>query len=190
MTRKVIDVSGWQADLNYDEVVKAGVQGVIIKISEGLSPDRTYWQHLNNVKARGLDWGVYCYSQAIDTDMAQAEANEVLYLLKGEKPALGIWMDFEAVNSLNSPDPTGICSKFISYLNGQGYYAGIYGSLSTLTNVINVRALANYVPYWCAQYNRVCNFKDYYPDYILKGWQYSDAEYIGGINVDMNEWYD
>ena len=32
---KVIDVSGWQENLNYDAAVGAGVKGVIIKISQG-----------------------------------------------------------------------------------------------------------------------------------------------------------
>ena len=52
--RKVIDVSYWQKDIDWQAVVAAGVQGVIIKVCEGCTPEETFWQHLNNVKALGL----------------------------------------------------------------------------------------------------------------------------------------
>lgn len=187
--RKVIDVSYWQKDIDWQAVVAAGVQGVIIKICEGCTPEETFWQHLNNVKALGLDWGVYIYSHATADAEAAAEANEVLYLLQGDVPPMGVWFDFEAPECLSCADPTAVCSRFISDLNAQGLTAGVYGSLSTLTDVINVNALADYVPWWCAQYDVQCDFKSYYPNKILAGWQYSQSEYIGNTNVDMNEWY-
>ena len=102
---------------------------------------------------------------------------------------MGVWFDFEAPECLSCADPTAVCSRFISDLNAQGLNAGVYGSLSTLTDVINVNALADYVPWWCAQYDVQCDFKSYYPNKILAGWQYSQSEYIGNTNVDMNEWY-
>lgn len=188
-TRKVIDVSFWQRDIDWDAVVAAGVKGVIIKISEGTTPEETYWTHLANAKAHGLSWGVYCYSHATTPEDAAAEANEVLYLLQGEQPPLGIWFDFEAPECLDAFDPIGICSRFIVACNERGYAAGIYASLSTLIAVLDLNLLADYVPVWCAQYAKRCDFKDYYPGKILAGWQYSDSQYIGDTNVDMNEWY-
>lgn len=188
-TRKVIDVSYWQRDIDWDAVVAAGVKGVIIKISEGTTPEETYWTHLDNAKKHGLSWGVYCYSHATTPKEAVAEANEVLYLLQGEQPPLGIWFDFEAPECLATDDPTAICSRFVAKCNADGYAAGIYASLSTLTDVLELNLLADYVPVWCAQYDEECNFKDDYPDKILAGWQYSDSQYIGDTNVDMNEWY-
>lgn len=113
----------------------------------------------------------------------------VQQLLQGEQPSLGIWFDFEAPECLDAFNPTGICSRFIVECNEAGCAAGIYASLSTLTDVLNLNLLADYVPFWCAQYDEECNFKDDYPDKILAGWQYSDSQYIGDTNVDMNEWY-
>lgn len=82
-----------------------------------------------------------------------------------------------------------MCSHFVAKCNADGYAAGIYASLSTLTDVLELNLLADYVPFWCAQYADWCEFKDYYPGKILAGWQYSDSQYIGDTNVDMNEWY-
>ena len=110
--RKVIDVSYYQKDIDWQAVVAAGVEGVIIKICEGCTPEETFWQHLNNVKSLGLEWGVYIYSHATTEAEAAAEANEVLYLLQGDKPPMGVWFDFEAPECLVCADPTAVCSRY------------------------------------------------------------------------------
>lgn len=188
---KVIDVSAWQIGINWDEVVADGVEGVIIKISEGTRIDNSFYTHLQQAELKRLKIGVYCFSHATTTAEGEAEANEVVYILQSHdiKVELGIWFDVESDAILNCPDPMAVSSAFIAFCNQHGYVAGIYTSLSTFTDVLKINQLADYVPYWCAQYNSVCNFKDYYPDKVLAGWQYSDSLHIGNMNVDMNEWY-
>ena len=188
---KVIDASGWQEDLDYDEVVAKGVEGVIIKISEGTEIDDMYRSHLENCISHGLKWGVYCFAHAENDDEARAEAEALIDELDGSVPPLGIWYDVEAKDILNCPNPTAVCSAFIVRCNEENLSAGIYASLSTLEDIIDVDQLADYVPYWVAQYGvRACEFKDDYPDKHLSGWQYTDREYIGSTEVDMNKWYD
>lgn len=193
MTRKVIDVSAWQEGIDYEEVVASGVTGVVIKITEGekIIDDSFYW-HLAKAREYGLDWGVYCFSRATCTDDARAEANEVVYLLNqlDDKPSLGIWFDFESRQNMNAADPTGLCSAFISFCNANGYSAGVYANLSTFEDVLKIRLLADYVPYWCAQYGSHCDFAETFPNKRLVGWQYSKDEHIGETNVDMNKWYE
>lgn len=186
---KVIDVSYWQKGIDYDLVKQAGIQGVIVKISEGTSFEETWWGHVAEAENHGLKWGVYCYSQAATPEEAAEEANEVLYLLGKRVPPMGVWFDFESRACLNADDPTAVCSAFINAINAAGITCGIYASLSTLEDVINVASLADYVPYWVAQYSKHCDFQDEYPDNLLAGWQYSDSQSIGGVNVDMNDWY-
>lgn len=186
---KVIDVSFWQKDIDYDEVEAAGVDGVIAKISEGTSIEETWWGHVSEAESHGLKWGVYCYSHAPTPIEAAEEANEVVYLLEGRTPPMGVWFDFEAPECLKAEDPTAVCSAFVNAINAHGIPCGIYASLSTLKDVIDVNALADYVPYWVAQYNQECNFTDYYPDHVLAGWQYTDDGHIGKTSVDLNEWY-
>lgn len=48
---KVIDVSYWQKDIDYDDVKDAGVDGVIAKISEGTSIEETWWGTSPKLKA-------------------------------------------------------------------------------------------------------------------------------------------
>mgnify|MGYP000220107369 FL=1 len=96
MTSKVIDVSYYQRNIDYDAVEAAGVRGVIIKISEGCSKEDTWVRHAEECKARGIPWGVYCFSRAQTPERAREEAQTVLGLLGDDVPPMGIWYDCEA----------------------------------------------------------------------------------------------
>lgn len=175
-------------------MIDEGVDGVIVKISEGRTLSELHGKHIAGVSARGLSWGVYCYTHAQTTERAEEEAAVVIEALDAlgyGAPPLGIWIDVEASETIGQDpdDVTAICSAFISACNAASYSAGIYASLSTLTDCINVNDLADYVPYWCAQYGDRCDFSDYYPDNKLAGWQWTDHYHIGGQNYDMSEWY-
>ena len=190
----VIDLSDWNDNIDWSTIVDAGVGGVIVKISEGRTLSELYGKHIAAAVARGLKWGVYAFTHAQTADRAVQEANVVINALDAlgyGTPPLGIWLDLEApeVIGQDREDVTAICSAFISTCNAAGYSAGIYASLSTLTDCINVNDLADYVPYWCAQYAEKCDFLDYYPDNRLAGWQCTDSYNIDGNNYDLSVWY-
>ena len=92
---KVIDISDWQEGINFDDIVNAGVEGVIIKALNGQSPTACVYDFIGECRKRGLLWGVYCYTHAWTPDEARVEAQAMLNLLGGETPALGIWYDIE-----------------------------------------------------------------------------------------------
>lgn len=191
---KVIDMSGWNTNIDWSRLVDEGVEGVIVKISEGCTLSELHGKQIAGAAARGLKWGVYCYTHAQTTERAEEEAAVVIDALETlgyGAPPLGIWIDVEApeVIGQDPDDVTAICSAFISTCNAAGYSAGIYASLSTLTDCLNLNDLADYVPTWCAQYDDECNFYDYFPGRILQGWQFTDAFEIDGRIYDMSEWY-
>ena len=191
---KVIDVSDWNDNIDWSTILDAGVKGVVVKISEGRTLSKLHRKHIAAAVARGLKWGVYAFTHAQTTDRAVQEANVVINALGSlgyGDPPLGIWLDLEAPETINMDpdDVTAICSAFVSECNAAGYECGVYGSLSTLTDCINVNDLADYVPYWCAQYAEECDFMDYYPDKRLAGWQCTDSYNIDGNNYDLSVWY-
>lgn len=170
----VTDLSDWNDHINWSHMIDEGVEGVIVKISEGRTLSELHGKHIAGASARGLPWGVYCYTHAQTAARAEEEAAVVIEALDAlgyGAPPLGIWIDVEApgVIGQDREDVTAICSAFVSACNAAGYSAGIYASLSTLTDCINVNDLADYVPYWCAQYAEKCDFLDYYPDNRLTG---------------------
>lgn len=190
----VIDLSDWNENVDWSRIIDHGIGGVIVKISEGRTLSELFAKNIAGAAARGLPWGVYCFSHAQTTERAEEEAQVVIDALETlgyGVPGLGIWIDVEApeVIGQDSADVTVVCSAFISACNAAGYSAGIYASLSTLTDCINVNDLADYVPYWCAQYAEKCDFLDYYPDNRLAGWQCTDSYNIDGNNYDLSVWY-
>ena len=190
----VIDLSDWNENVDWSRFIDHGIGGVIVKISEGRTLSELHGKHIAGAATRGLPWGVYCYTHAQTTERAEEEAAIVIAALETlgyGAPPLGIWIDVEApeVIGQDPDDVTAVCSAFISACNAAGYSAGIYASLSTLTDCLNLNDLADYVPTWCAQYDDECNFYDYFPGRILQGWQFTDAFEIDGRIYDMSEWY-
>ena len=190
----VTDLSDWNDHINWSHLIDAGVGGMIAKISEGRKLTELHGKHIAGAEARGLPWGVYCYTHAQTTDRAREEASrviEALHALGCGVPPLGIWFDVEAPETIGQDrdDVTAICSAFISTCNGEGFSAGIYASLSILIDCMNLDDLADYVPIWPAQYANRCHFKDYFPNRIMAGWQFTDSFEIDGQKYDMSEWY-
>lgn len=190
----VIDLSDWNENVDWSRFIDHGIGGVIVKISEGRTLSELFAKNIAGAAARGLPWGVYCFSHAQTTERAEEEAQVVIDALETlgyGAPDLGIWIDVEApeVIGQDPDDVTAVCSAFISACNAAGYSAGIYASLSTLIDCMNLNDLADYVPTWCAQYEDECNFHDYFPGRILQGWQFTETFEIDGRNYDMSEWY-
>ena len=190
----VTDLSDWNDHINWSHLIDAGIGGVIVKISEGRALSSLHGKHIAGAEARGLPWGVYCYTHAQTTERAEEEANRVIEALNAlgyGAPPLGIWFDVEAPETIGQgvEDVTAICSAFISTCNAAGYSSGIYASLSTITDCMDINLLADYVPFWIAQYASQCDFAAYYPGKTLAGWQYTDSFDVDGKKYDMSEWY-
>jgi GH25 family lysozyme M1 (1,4-beta-N-acetylmuramidase) len=196
----VLDISDWQEGIDWDEIVNNSVEGVIIKFAEGQSSTDCFANFLASAKEKGLAWGAYVFTLADNPDDSAAEADYVLSLLGGEVPPLGVWYDIE--RKYNSDqiciyDPfkngventTAMCSAFISKCNAAGLMAGIYSGYYNLRDMINTDVLADYVPYWVADYSASCTYKEEFPNKNVMAWQYSDKGNIAGTEVDENLWY-
>ena len=193
---KVIDISAWQENIDWQAVKNAGIEGVIIKIGEGTNLDEMFFEHVNNAVNYGLKYGVYYYAHASSINEARREAYTVDQWLKtyirGENPALGIWYDAEDESLLQSSlNPAYMIGNFINKLNELDYnYVGLYSSYNWLTNIIDLNLLADYIPIWVAQYYHENSFKQEHPERICKMWQYTDCEPIGNMKLDCNIYYE
>lgn len=188
---KGIDISAWQTNVDWQAVVNAEVEFVIVKLGEAGRLDTMFINHVNNAVAHKMRYGIYVYARALSVKEARAEADwtdrQIRQYLNGKNPELGIWYDMEDSTIANcGANITAICGNFIDRLNVLGYtYAGIYSSYNWLTNgTIDTAQLAEYVPYWCAQYNYECNFE--HPN--LRIWQYTDR-FSDALPYDGNVYY-
>lgn len=190
---KIVDISGWQSNFDWDYYVSLGVEGVIIKIGENNRLDSMFIEHVNNAVAHGLPYGIYYYTHASSYDEAVADADSVAgwisEYLNGQTPELGIWYDAEDTDMLNG-DVAATCMTFLNRLTEYGHqYQGIYASWNWLSkegaHYIDVDSLPEYVPLWSAQYNSHNDLSDEYPGRV-RIWQYTDNFY----GVDGDVYYD
>lgn len=192
---KGIDISYHNGEIDWQAVIDAECEFVIIRLGYGNRHlDPKFLDNVNGALEAGLKVGVYYYSYALDVDSAKGEAQFVHEVLQqhGINPELGIWFDMEDADGYKErngmPDNhtiTAMCSAFICELNNVGYsYVGIYASYWWLNNVIETEQLADYVPYWNAQWGNKNDFKR------AKMWQFTDRLTIDGKLFDGNVYYE
>ncbi|MBU2702893.1 GH25 family lysozyme M1 1 [Sporomusaceae bacterium BoRhaA] len=192
---KGIDVSYHNGVVDWQSVIGAGYEFVIIRLGYGNRHlDEKFVDNVNGALEAGLKTGVYYYSYALDVEAAKAEAQFVQEVLQSNciNPELGIWFDMEDADGYKErhgmPENqtiTDMCSAFICMLNEAGYqYVGIYASYSWLTGVIDIAQLADYVPYWNAQWGNCNDFP------CARMWQFTDSLNVNGQTFDGNEYYE
>ena len=194
--KHVIDISTWQEEINFDEVVNSdSVDAIIVRIGFGsltgepATLDNRFERNISEIKRLGIPYGIYFYGYAQNEEAAEVEANFVDEMIKKYELNLSfpIWYDAE-INIHQGVKYTKsmykkVINKFIDTLNEKGHKdVGIYGNLYMLTKG-SLSFLSNKIPKWVAQYNTVCQYDK---DYL--GWQYTSSGNIPGINtkVDLN----
>ncbi|MEG6585327.1 GH25 family lysozyme [Dendrosporobacter sp. 1207_IL3150] len=191
---KGIDVSYHNGVIDWKAIVLSGIEFAIVRLGYGNRHlDTKFVDNVNGALAAGLKIGVYYYSYALDVEAAKGEAQFVRDVLQGHGiiPELGIWFDMEDADGYKErngmPDNqtiTDMCSAFICELNNAGYsYVGVYASYWWLTRVIDTSQLAEYVPYWNAQWGSKNDFQR------ARMWQFTDRFEIAGKLFDGNEYF-
>lgn len=186
-----IDISEWQDSIDWDDMISNGAEFAIMRIGRTGSSgnpvlDTKFVEHINNAIAKGLQVGVYYYSKATTEAEAKTEATWLADTLntycKGTTLAKGIWLDAEDPDTMGKLDGTAltaVCSKFIVTMNEAGFTnVGIYASYAWFTDRIQTSQLADYVPFWVAQYNSTMDFADA----RVKLWQNTDKAF--GMSLD------
>ena len=192
----LIDISAWQQHINWQAILDAHIDGVIIKLGEYTNLDEMFIRHVNDAVKYNLPYGVYYYAHAQTISESINEALWVDQMIKtyldGENPPLGIWYDAEDESLLQSPiNPAYMIGNFINRLNELDYnYVCLYSSYNWLTNIIDLNLLADYIPIWSAQYYHENSFKLEYPDRICQIWQYTDHKQIDDMILDCNIYYE
>ncbi len=191
-----VDVSENNGQVNWQAVKDAGIDFAIIRLGYGNKHlDGRFYENINSAIAAGLQIGVYYYSYALTVEAAKAEADFAIDILKDcgidpEDLEMGVWFDMEDADGYKRengmPDNqtiTDMCSAFIVECNKAGYSCGVYANLDWLENKIYTTQLADYVPYWCAQWGSKCDWPN------AKMWQYTDKLRIGGKYFDGNYYF-
>ena len=187
-----IDVSVHQKGFDFKKAKNEGVKFAILRGAYSTSKDKQFETHYKNAKAQGLDVGVYLYTRATNVKEAKAEA-EALYnnCLKGKQFEMPIYIDIEAKihTSLCKKTNTEIVKTFCEYLEGKGFWVGIYSFKYFFEKHLNDDELQNYA-HWIAQWSTECTYKG--KDGVLGLWQFGGetnkirTNKVAGVVCDQN----
>lgn len=195
----VIDVSGWQGDIDWAKAKADGVEGAIIRLGygEGNNADKKAQRNISECKRLGIPFGIYWYSYADTPSIAKEEGADVVAKLKqfGVNPsdlAYPVYYDLEKWTWEGHQPPTdpnvynNIVNNWYSALQSAGYKnLGVYSYTSYLQGPLKHADIYAKTT-WVAQYGARMGF-DSFPT-NSRGWQYTSTGKVDGIsgNVDMN----
>lgn len=203
-----IDVSAHQGKIDWAKVKAAGVDFAIIRCGYGSDyssqDDAQFLANVKGAMGNGIAIGVYLYSYAYTTSMAQSEANHVLRLLDkaGLDPsdlALPVYYDLEnevdgkpgvkaeddKVHYVSNSMLASIAETFADAVSAKGFVPGVYANLNWWNNFLTSSKFEQW-DRWVAQYNTEC---DYEGNYSI--WQCMSNGSVDGIsgNCDIDFCY-
>ena len=193
-SKKGIDVSKFQGNIDWSKVKEDGVEYAFIRVgyrgygsSGKLVTDETFEDNIKGATSNGVDVGVYFFSQAINEEEAIEEANYVLEAIKGYDVTYPVVIDIEEVTDsdartadMTQEQWTKNCIAFCETIKAAGYTPMIYGNLKTFFIMLNMTQLEAYDK-WFAYYDTPV----YFP-YEFTIWQYTDEGKVDGISVDVD----
>lgn len=185
---KGIDISTWQkpSSINYDALAKE-VDFVILRVgytgygtnppySNNFNKDDTFETHYAEFIKRGVPVGVYWYGGATSTAEVDKEIAVMMAAIKGKKLEYPVYYDVEEnrnQGTLSKAALTAIVKDWCAKVEAQGYYVGIYASLSWTNSKFDYGSISNF-DLWLAHWGvdkpgRSCDMWQYTSDGSLNG---------------------
>ena len=175
-----IDVSSYQGTIDWQAVANSGVKFAMIRVGNvkyGL--DSNFTTNVIGANAAGIRVGVYCYSYALNTAEAAADAQLVVQACAGLPISFPVAIDIEdsSQQSLSTAEQQAIVNTFCSIVYAAGYTPMVYSYRSWFETRLGATAWDQ----WVANYSTSIG-------YTGTIWQYTSSGTVSGIssNVDMN----
>ena len=192
MEVKGIDISQWQKGMNLSDLKNRGFNFAILRggytgygQSRSKNKDNCFEDFYNQAKQHGINIGAYYYSCADSADFGRVEA-DFFYenCLKGKKFEYPVYIDVEEPRwQLKDKNAvTDAVISFCRFLEGKGFYVGVYASLDWFKNHLDTPRLNDFTK-WVACWNKnkpVFNFNGFHL------WQNSDSGSYNGQKVDTD----
>lgn len=196
-SKKGVDVSKYQADIDWEKVAADGVEFAMLRLGfRGMGTNGTceldpyFIQNIEGALAAGIEVGVYFFSQAITVEEAVEEAEFVIQYLKDYPITYPVAYDTEAITSYPSARAnrmpkelrTDCAIAFMDTIAAAGYKPMLYANTGWLIMKLDLERLSAY-DLWYAYYG-----DDIYYPYHFTMWQYTSSGKVNGIpgTVDMN----
>lgn len=189
---KVIDVSYYQGNIDWNLFVESDCYGVILRIGYYDTLDKKFEEYIKEVKRLNIPYGIYLfsYSTTITGSLKEAAFTNSMISKYNLKPTLGIYYDIESWSSKNGATSNNITkdmydkiitnyiSEVSNYVKNK-YKVKVYTGRWYAYNRLSSYA-RSYVD-WVAEYNKTCK---YYENYSM--WQYTSKGSVPGINGNVD----
>ncbi|MBQ9808277.1 MAG: glycoside hydrolase family 25 [Ruminococcus sp.] len=189
-----LDISAWQADVDFNALKNAGCDFVIMRAGYCYGDPKTddyFFQNLERARAAGMDYSIYFYFTDNNEEEVREHARWLADVLGGEPVDLPIafdWEDFGTFQQfgMNIKDLNDLYAAFRDELSKYGYDTMLYSSRNFLRDFWTEKT-KSLGPVWLAHYVDETNYDG---DYYI--WQQSSCGRIDGIagDVDMNVLYE
>lgn len=187
---KGIDVSKWQADIDWAKVKASGIDFAMIRLGYGSADgnscgvDGYFEKNVTNAIKAGVDVGCYFYSYATSVAAAKKEAEYVVSVLKKYKGTFTYPIAFDIEDSsqvgLGKTTLTNMVIAFGDVIEKAGFYCSLYSNLNWLKNYLDDSKLTRF-DHWLAQWSSA-------PTYTgsFGMWQNSSTGKVNGINGNVD----
>lgn len=182
-----IDVSVWQADVDWNAVAADGIKFAIARASYGTSKDTYFDQNWPAMKSAGLVRGAYQYWLPAKDPIAQAQAMlDIMGPLEaGDLPPV---VDVEQTDGLGPSEIASRLQQWINHVEGAlGVKPIIYSGKYFWQDNVKSDAFLDY-PLWIPNYSLDCPdlASGYWPSWHF--FQYTSTGSVNGVsgNVDRN----
>lgn len=195
MAYKMIDVSSWQGNIDWNKVKADGVTGAIIRAGfDNDTVDNQFRNNINGAIKVGIHIGIYWFSYAYTEAMARSEADFCIKVIAPYKKYIDmpVFFDWE-YDSMNYAKKQGVYPSkqlitsmtkvFCDRLKAAGYMAGVYYNYDYKINHYDLSQLKGCYKWYALYSSERANGADIQ--------QYSSSGKVNGIsgNVDMNRCY-
>lgn len=192
---KVIDVSYYQGDINWDLFAsESDCYGVILRLGYYQTLDKKFERNINELKRLNIPYGIYLFSYSTTLSGSKKEADFTNSMISkyNLNPTLGIYYDIESWSSSNGSSSNEITKEMYdnivqSYINSVSYYTNykykvkVYSGRWYAMNKLG--EISKKHVDWVAEYNSTCKY-----DGVYSIWQYTSKGSVPGIegNVDIS----
>lgn len=185
------DVSEHNENIDFSALKAQGYSFVMIRLGYFNRLDNKFYENIQNAVNANINFGVYHYSYAFNSDEVNTEANFVLSTLSTLSPEAKALMTYPIAYDIEdstinaNADKSTITSnaiQFVSTMNQNGYDSMIYSNTDWFNNYIDTDTLnANNIKLWCADYTNTPFTKNDTKigntNSFAYMWQYNDSEY-------------
>lgn len=190
-----IDVSYHQGDIDWEQVRSSGVEFVMMRVgyrgygeSGKLVEDTNFLANIQGALDAGLKVGVYFFSQALNLEEVEEEADFLLERIEGYEIAMPVVYDWEYVSdeartaNMDARTLTDCSRHFCELIREAGYQPMVYFNRNQAAYLLHLEELTDY-PFWLAAYTDRMGFP-----YKVDMWQYTDNGRVPGIDgpVDVD----